>query len=139
MINNQVFTVQGEAQYSAYITYSQQTEAAQAILALQEFPYEQTVLKAHFGTSKYCSLFLKSQVCTNPSCVFQHASAPAADTLSTADMANPSRLNSLHKQMANSILKDVTIHENPNGFPTVKTTLQHTPLKLRKKLINILE
>lgn len=70
VINNHVFTVQGEPQFSAYVTYTTDMEAALAVLALQEYKFENTLLKAHYGTSKYCTFFLRNQVCTNTACVF---------------------------------------------------------------------
>jgi hypothetical protein len=34
VVNSQVFTLNGESQYSAYVTYAEQREAAFAIIAL---------------------------------------------------------------------------------------------------------
>jgi hypothetical protein len=53
VINHQVFTVLGQKQFSVYVTYSQQKEAALAIIALQEYQ-ENRNIKASYGTSKYC-------------------------------------------------------------------------------------
>ena len=43
--------------YSAYITYSNETEAACAILCVDSLLFDGKILRAFFGTTKYCSFF----------------------------------------------------------------------------------
>ena len=51
--------------YSAYITYSNETEAAYAILCVDSLLIEGKILRAFFGTTKYCNYFINNQVCPN--------------------------------------------------------------------------
>ena len=65
VLNSQVFLVNNEEQHSVYITYHHQKDAALAILALQDFKLNDNILKASFGTSKYCSYFIRNTTCIN--------------------------------------------------------------------------
>jgi hypothetical protein len=59
--------------YSAYITYSNETEAACAILCVDSLLIEGKIIRAFFGTTKYCSYFLNNQICQNSDkCMFLH-------------------------------------------------------------------
>ena len=59
--------------YSAYITYSNEQEAALAILCVDSLLIEGKIVRAFFGTTKYCSFFLNNKKCQNLNkCVFLH-------------------------------------------------------------------
>ena len=50
--------------YSAYVTYSKPYEASIAILSLDDKMIDNHIIRASFGTTKYCSYFLKGIECT---------------------------------------------------------------------------
>lgn len=50
-----------EPSYGAYVTYSDPSEAALAILGIEQLNMDNRLLRASFGTTKYCSFFLKGQ------------------------------------------------------------------------------
>ena len=59
--------------YSAYITYSNEQEAAFAILCVDSLLIDGKIVRAFFGTTKYCSFFLNNKKCQNLNkCVFLH-------------------------------------------------------------------
>ena len=59
--------------YSAYITYSNEKEAAFAILCVDSLLYEGKIIRAFFGTTKYCKYFLNNEKCLNyDKCSFKH-------------------------------------------------------------------
>ena len=59
--------------YSAYITYSNDKEASYAILCVDSLLIEGKILRAFFGTTKYCNYFINNQVCPNfDKCIFLH-------------------------------------------------------------------
>ena len=59
--------------YSAYITYSNEKEAAFAILAVDSLLIEGKIIRAFFGTTKYCNNFLNNIPCQNfDKCMFLH-------------------------------------------------------------------
>ena len=59
--------------YSAYITYSNEKEAAYAILCVDSLLIEGKIIRAFFGTTKYCKSFLRNSECKNLNkCLFLH-------------------------------------------------------------------
>lgn len=58
--------------YSAYITFSNEIEASIAILAIDQFDVHERTLRASYGTTKYCTFFLRDQSCPNPDCLYLH-------------------------------------------------------------------
>ncbi|CBZ51813.1 hypothetical protein NCLIV_016050 [Neospora caninum Liverpool] len=62
----------GGPSYAVYVTYSTVPEAIAAIQSIDGAVYEGRTLKASFGTTKYCSYFLKGIKCQNPDCFYLH-------------------------------------------------------------------
>ena len=59
--------------YSAYITYSNEKEAAMAILLADSLLIEGKIIRVFFGTTKYCHYFLDNIPCPNMNkCTFLH-------------------------------------------------------------------
>jgi CCR4-NOT transcription complex subunit 4 len=67
--------------FSAYITYSNAEESSLAILALDNSTVDSHVLRASFGTTKYCSNFLRGTDCFNKECLYLHYMADSSDIL----------------------------------------------------------
>ena len=67
---------------SAYITFSSNEEAAYAILAVDSIEIDGQIVRAFFGTSKYCVHFLNNEECFNKEkCMFIHELADDNDIL----------------------------------------------------------
>jgi len=73
--------------FGAYVTYFRPEDAAVAILAVDEFTLEKRLLRASFGTTKYCSFFLKGQKCINKDCLYLHKFHPENETFTKEQMA----------------------------------------------------
>jgi hypothetical protein len=59
--------------YSVYITYENKIEAACAILCVDSLLIKGKIIRAFFGTTKYCSHFLNNRICPNiQNCTFLH-------------------------------------------------------------------
>lgn len=74
--------------YGAYVTYSDPKEAAMAILGTEQFTMNNRLLRASFGTTKYCSFFLKSQKCLNKECLYLHKWHSEKETYTKEEMSN---------------------------------------------------
>ena len=72
--------------YSAYVTFSKPSEASIAILSLDETMVDSHLIRASFGTTKYCSFFLKNIECTNKDCLFLHKIADENDIIKRGDL-----------------------------------------------------
>ena len=59
--------------FSVYITYSNEKEASFAILSVDSLLIEGKIIRAFFGTTKYCNYFLNNSPCPNfDKCMFLH-------------------------------------------------------------------
>ena len=84
--------------YSAYVTYSKPYEASIAILSLDDKLIDNHIIRASFGTTKYCSYFLKGVECTNKECLFLHKLAGENDIIKRGELTiNKSIFNEQHK------------------------------------------
>ena len=72
--------------FSAFVTFSKPSEASIAILSLDETMIENHLIRASFGTTKYCSFFLKGVECTNKDCLFLHKIADESDIIKRGDL-----------------------------------------------------
>ncbi|KAK1442183.1 ccr4-not transcription complex subunit 4 [Babesia gibsoni] len=62
----------GGPSYTAYVTYSKKSEAAAAIQGIDGSHVDGKMLRASYGTTKYCTFFFKGLKCTNPDCFYLH-------------------------------------------------------------------
>jgi CCR4-NOT transcription complex subunit 4 len=67
--------------YSAYISYYSAQEASLAILAIDNITADEHTLRASFGTTKYCTYFLKNSDCPNKDCLYLHHIADENDII----------------------------------------------------------
>ena len=72
--------------YSAYVTFSKPSEASIAILSLDDNVIDNHLIRANFGTTKYCSYFLKGIECNNKECLFLHKWAEESDIIKRGDL-----------------------------------------------------
>ncbi|KAJ1893498.1 transcriptional repressor general negative regulator of transcription subunit 4, partial [Kickxella alabastrina] len=70
-----------------YVTYATKEDATKAINAVDGSILEGRVLRATFGTTKYCSYYLRSIPCQNPGCMYLHEPGEEADSFTKEDLA----------------------------------------------------
>ena len=58
--------------HSAYITFQTEEQAAYCILAVDSIKIKNHLVRAFFGTTKYCNNFIKGYPCLNKTCKFLH-------------------------------------------------------------------
>ena len=87
---NYIYKPKGSAgpSYGAYVTYSSPKEAALAILGIEQHVMDSRLLRASFGTTKYCSFFLKEQKCLNKDWLYLHKWHSDQETYTKEEMAN---------------------------------------------------
>lgn len=71
---------------SAYVTFQNIEDAWECLYALESFSIGGHLLKASFGTSKYCSAFLSGQKCTKPDCMYLHYKGDQKDSFATDEI-----------------------------------------------------
>ena len=74
--------------YSCHITFSNSSESSLCILALDNMIIDNHIIKASYGTTKYCLNYLKNNVCHNKYCLYLHERANKNDLISREEMNN---------------------------------------------------
>lgn len=74
------------ASASAYVTFQHKEDTLACILALDGFYLENRNIRASYGTSKYCSAFIKSVRCNNPECTYLHEMGAPEDTFTKQEI-----------------------------------------------------
>jgi len=86
--------------FSAYITYSKPEEASIAILSLDNHEVDKHLIRASFGTTKYCQFYLKGMECTNKDCVYLHKKARPEDIINRDELNSNKNLFYAQQQYA---------------------------------------
>ncbi|KAF9951407.1 transcriptional repressor general negative regulator of transcription subunit 4 [Mortierella alpina] len=77
----------GPASVGVYITYVRKEDAAKAIAAIDGSVWDGKILRASYGTTKYCTYYLRGMSCQNPGCMYLHEPGEDADSYSKEDLA----------------------------------------------------
>lgn len=72
---------------SAYVTFADEAAAARCIRGVDNTTLDGKTLRASFGTTKYCTSFLRGAPCVNKNCLYLHDSGvPARDSFTKEEM-----------------------------------------------------
>lgn len=74
------------ASASAYVTFAHKEDTLSCILALDGFYLDNRNIRASYGTSKYCSAFIKNVRCNNPDCTYLHELGDEDDTFTKQEI-----------------------------------------------------
>ncbi|OAX83149.1 hypothetical protein ACJ72_02491 [Emergomyces africanus] len=77
-----------------YVTFARKADAATCIAAVDGSPNGDRVLRAQYGTTKYCSSFLRNEQCNNRNCTFLHETGEDNDSFSRQDLSSMNTLSS---------------------------------------------
>ena len=90
----------GGPSYSAYITFASPRDSAVAILSIDSHIHEERMIRASFGTSKFCQFFLSGQKCTNKDCLYLHELKSDLEAYTKEDMQNNNVIFKEQQKMA---------------------------------------
>lgn len=76
-----------DAMHSAYITYQKEESAKNAIREMDGYRLGDKILRCTFGTTKYCSFFLRGVKCGNEGCLYLHEKGRDEDSFSRDQMS----------------------------------------------------
>ncbi|KAL7276224.1 transcriptional repressor general negative regulator of transcription subunit 4 [Rhizina undulata] len=71
-----------------YVTFARKQDAASCIAAVDGSQNGDRVLRATYGTTKYCSAYLRNESCPNKNCMFLHEPGEEADSFSRLDLSS---------------------------------------------------
>ena len=86
LLSSKTNTGTNKKTFSVYVTYSNEVEASLAILAVDSLLIEGKLIRAFFGTTKYCNNFLNNKPCPNEEkCMFLHKLVEDKDIIIDSD------------------------------------------------------
>ena len=71
-----------------YVTFARKQDAATCIAAVDGSQNGDRVLRAQYGTTKYCSAYLRNEQCNNRECMFLHETGDDNDSFSRQDLSS---------------------------------------------------
>ncbi|KAL8949354.1 MAG: hypothetical protein Q9222_004528 [Ikaeria aurantiellina] len=81
-------TSSGHSTIGVYVTFAREQDAASCIAAVDGSQNGDRTLRAQYGTTKYCSAYLRNETCTNRSCMFLHEQGEDHDSFSRQDLSS---------------------------------------------------
>ncbi|PWN52517.1 hypothetical protein IE53DRAFT_373515 [Violaceomyces palustris] len=77
-----------ESAIGVYVTYFRKEDAARAIVAIDGSKgSDGRIIRASYGTTKYCTTYLRNLPCTNPGCTYLHEPGEEADSFTKEDLS----------------------------------------------------
>ncbi|KAI9834079.1 MAG: hypothetical protein M1819_003364 [Sarea resinae] len=71
-----------------YVTFARKEDAASCIAAVDGSQNGDRVLRAQYGTTKYCSAYLRNEPCNNRNCMFLHEPGEENDSFTRQDLSS---------------------------------------------------
>ncbi|KAG2176241.1 hypothetical protein INT43_005475 [Umbelopsis isabellina] len=99
-----------------YVTYARKEDAARAITAVDGSIMGGRILRASYGTTKYCSYYLRNMACQNPVCMYLHDLGEDADSFSKEELALGKQ--NLRDQMSTEVDSKPQVLGQHTGPPT---------------------
>lgn len=88
IIVNRRTKTNGAPGIGVYVTFARKEDAAKCIAAVDgSVNSEGRTLRAAYGTTKYCSSYLRGQHCQNPQCMFLHEPGEDTDSYTRGDLS----------------------------------------------------
>lgn len=86
---------QHQQSVGVYVTFARKEDAEKCIDAVDGSQNGERTLRAQFGTTKYCSAYLRGETCNNRNCMFLHEPGEDNDSFTRQDL---SMMNSIQTQ-----------------------------------------
>ncbi|CAD6449335.1 f1d2b756-2895-48ab-9421-dd464fcaeea1 [Sclerotinia trifoliorum] len=87
-------SAQNAGSLGVYVTFASKLDAERCITAVNGSSNGDRILRAQLGTTKYCSAYLRNEVCTNKQCMFLHEPGDNDDSYSRQDLSSINSVNS---------------------------------------------
>ena len=114
--------------YSAYVSYSTQEEASLALLAIDNCVVDGHVIRGSFGTTKYCTFFLKGIECANKECLYLHEFGDEEGTILKDEISGANKQLFYKQQKIATRIADIFNKEKKNRYLARKSTNEHVEL-----------
>ncbi|KAH0565284.1 hypothetical protein GP486_001320 [Trichoglossum hirsutum] len=78
----------GNQGMGVYVTFERKQDAANCIAAVDGSQNGDRILRAQYGTTKYCSAYLRNEQCSNKNCMFLHEPGEENDSFTRQDLSS---------------------------------------------------
>ena len=140
ILTNKVERKSKKRSNSAYITFYSYEQAAYAILSVDSIKIDDMLVRAFFGTTKYCNHFLNNFRCYNSEkCMFLHEIASPCDIITEESKFGYSEHIKLAKKIIGfgSLQSQIYVKKNANknktALPTIATIYQKNDILIKTK------
>ncbi|CAK4205678.1 unnamed protein product [Aphanomyces euteiches] len=108
-------TDRNNATASAYITFAHKPDAQNCIDLIDGYVLDGSLLRASFGTTKYCNFFLRNLSCNNPECLYLHELGETDDSFTKEEMQTAGK----------GCFRDISPYEERRGsrFPPLTASM----------------
>lgn len=111
---------------SAYVTYVHNNDALRAIQSVNNITIDGRSIKTSLGTTKYCSHFMKNQVCPKPDCMYLHELGDTEASFTKEEM-HQGKHQEYEKRLHDSLIAQMQQQsQQPNnpisGSPTINSS-----------------
>ena len=140
ILTNKIERKTNKRSNSAYITFYSYEQAAYAILSVDSIKIDDMLVRAFFGTTKYCNHFLNNFRCFNSEkCMFLHEIADPPDIITEDSKFGYSEHIKLAKKIIGfgSLQSQIYVRNNANkkktALPTIATIYQKNDILMKTK------
>ncbi|KAL8910032.1 MAG: hypothetical protein Q9171_004658 [Xanthocarpia ochracea] len=124
----------GNSSIGVYVTFARKQDAASCIAAVDGSQNGDRTLRAQYGTTKYCSAYLRNETCNNRECMFLHEQGEDHDSFSRQDLSSinavstqrPAAQTSSNASTAKPIQTPPQPQPPPQHAPQVVTAASHS-------------
>ncbi|KAL8652331.1 MAG: hypothetical protein Q9226_004313 [Calogaya cf. arnoldii] len=115
----------GNSSIGVYVTFARKEDAASCIAAVDGSQNGDRTLRAQYGTTKYCSAYLRNEICNNRECMFLHEQGEDDDSFSRQDLSS---INAVSTQRPAARASSSTSAAKPaQAPPQPQPPPQHAP------------
>ncbi|KAL8728091.1 MAG: hypothetical protein Q9166_005616 [cf. Caloplaca sp. 2 TL-2023] len=116
--------VGGNSSIGVYVTFARKQDAASCIAAVDGSVNGDRTLRAQYGTTKYCSAYLRNEICNNRECTFLHEQGEDQDSFSRQDLSSINAVSTQRPAQASSSTSVAKLAQTP---PQPQPPPQHAP------------
>lgn len=113
---------------SAYVTYVHNNDALRAIQSVNNITIDGRSIKTSLGTTKYCSHFMKNQVCPKPDCMYLHELGDSEASFTKEEM-HQGKHQEYEKRLHDSLIAQMQQQsQTPSSNPTSGSPTTTSPV-----------
>lgn len=113
---------------SAYVTYVHNNDALRAIQSVNNITIDGRSIKTSLGTTKYCSHFMKNQVCPKPDCMYLHELGDTEASFTKEEM-HQGKHQEYEKRLHDSLIAQMQQQsQQPSSNPNGGSPLSESPV-----------